>query len=200
MEPAYPPRVAHLKNRNWGCTLPALGLFGFFAWAGLEGALAGYAGPLQWAALAFVLWLFWRILKDQLWARVRLIPIYERHLPHAQTFCHGDHAARNLLRLDEMARVRGQKGFSDYGFADRLMDEPHVWFEPAEGLATVSAMLAALVDDPNTVDDPPGVMGDLERMQSALTRATREGTRFSWILEIGEGTSGLVWERRQAFP
>lgn len=99
-----------------------------------------------------------------------------------------------------MARRRGQKGFSDYGFADRLLDEPHAWFDADEGLGTVGAMLAELVQDPESVDDPHGVMGDLERIQCALAGAARDGTRFSWILELGSGTSAMVWERRQAFP
>jgi hypothetical protein len=43
------------------------------------------------------------------------------------------------------------------------------------------------------------VLDDLERIKAALTAATENGIRFALLVEVGGGTSGLVWERRKAW-
>lgn len=59
---------------------------------------------------------------------------------------------------------------------DALPDEE--WFEPAEGLATVQALLAHLQNEPNDVPEPGRIIADLEVVAAALMAAQDAGSRF----------------------
>lgn len=199
LPPAYPPRYYQSRWRGLGCMLAPLAFFGLFVAGFIFTIVQQSAGIWQWVGLALALLLFSGMLclGIQSVRAVRIYPYYDQRLPGAETYLHGQALARNCLRLDALAKARGVKSISEFGFADPLAGETRPWHAAAEGLVTIRALLSAVHDHPESVDDAPRVLRELEIIREAFTRAQQAGVRFAFLLELGDGTSAQVWEIRQ---
>lgn len=61
---------------------------------------------------------------------------------------------------------------------EALADD-HVWWPPAEGLASVEALLQWVTEHPQKVDRPEAVTADLGEFKSVLEAAVRENVEFN---------------------
>ena len=52
------------------------------------------------------------------------------------------------------------------------------WFDPQEGLETIEVLLAYLRDKPNEIENPKGVMEDLEEFKKILEKSKNEGLKW----------------------
>ena len=161
----------------------------------------GGGGVLQVLGLGLVSWFLFSIIKNHIkaWRNARIFPYYNKHLPKSGTFLSGQAILRNCLRLDQLADEKGIRSISSYGFPDALIGETVVWHDAADGLKTVDGLLKAVSEKPETVDDAPAVISELEKIHSAFERAQTNGAKFSFLIEDMGGTSRLVWERRKGF-
>ncbi|MBT9586332.1 hypothetical protein IV102_23520 [bacterium] len=75
-----------------------------------------------------------------------------------------------------------------------------VWRPASDGLVTVEALIQAVRNQPDTVNDSATVLLELERLRQGLRAAQDQDTPFSWLIEHGSVTSALVWERRGGHP
>lgn len=197
--PGYPPRY-YEQRAGFGKMFTGVVLFlgllaGVFGWAICQDARSVSA----WIGLGLVLLILSGVVGGQLADRyaVRIFPYYDKQLPGAGTYLSGQALARNCLHLDRLAAERGLKSISEFGFNDPLVGETVVWHDPAEGLAAISGLRAAVAARPETVDAAPEVISELGKIQSAFEKACREKVRFAFLLELGHSTSALVWEIRK---
>jgi hypothetical protein len=153
----------------------------------------------QWLGLSLTLFLAGTVIVSAINSvrLVRIYPYYDQRLPGAETYLSGYAIARNCLRLDALAQARGVKSISEFGFADPLADETRPWHEASAGLASINAILDAVQDKPDSVDDAARVLRELELIRDAFVLAQRAGVRFAFLLELGDGTNARVWEIRQ---
>lgn len=214
LEPGYPPRYYQQRYSGWGCIALGVAILGSFAalltaslWVGSVHGLWWDDRPGLWLGVAALLTLAWVVSMGVAvvrgWIRssreVRIIPYYDRPLPQADTFLSGLALARNCLHLDRLARARGVRAISDFGFNDPLRGEQVVWHDAKTGLPTITALLRAVAEEPDAVDDAAAVSGELEKIRHAFERASTSGIRFAFLVEIGSGTSGQVWEVRGGY-
>ena len=59
------------------------------------------------------------------------------------------------------------------------IEDDHVWWPPAEGLASVQALLKWVSENPKKVHRPDDVTADLVGFRSVLEAAVRENTEFN---------------------
>lgn len=179
--------------------LAPLAFFGLFVAGFVCTIVWQSAGTWQWIGLGLALLLFGGVLYMGIQSvrAVRIYPYYDQRLPGAETYLHGQALARNCLRLDALAKVHGVKSISEFGFADPLAGETRPWHAAAEGLATIDALLSAVNENPESVDDATRVLRELEIIREAFTLALQTGVRFAFLLELGDGTNAQVWEIRQ---
>jgi hypothetical protein len=102
-------------------------------------------------------------------------------------------------RKEDMDRLAGEYGltsleaFESYdpgdvaGFFEGEEDEapgmpPVQWFQAADGLNAVRALVAHLKGYPDALADPDGVLDDLARIESNLLLAERAGVRFRFAV------------------
>lgn len=196
MDSAYP--TAH--SYPWGLILFAvLAMLGTFGFASLVVDLPSRPG--NWLGLAMCGYFLYgsgcslTAERDD-----RLILLYERGVPGTDTFLSGHALARNGLRLDAMARRAGAIAFSDFGFPDPLVGVKVFWLPARDGLATVNALIGAVDAQCDCVDNPSAVLQELVRLREGLQLAELERVRFSFLIETGNCTSELVWERRGGRP
>ncbi len=109
----------------------------------------------------------------------------------------GKSVARAIDKLNTMAEALDLKPLEAFlgqaignvgDMLDDDMDLPDgedgvaVWFEPADGLATIQGLTAALRADPTLVKRSDDVLEDLQGFQSALETAAKSGAK--WHLAI----------------
>jgi hypothetical protein len=107
-------------------------------------------------------------------------------------------------RLEKIAKKRKVKGLFDFfsmtredAIADVLggdpddpstFDEaevpPEQWFDPAEGLETVHALLDYVRNDGRKIKDPERVAEDLKVFESVLSRAAKEDLKWYLAQDI----------------
>lgn len=215
LEPGYPPRYYQQRHSGWGCIALAVAILGSFAallaaslwlgsvhglwWDDRRGLWLGVAALL---ALAGVVYMGVAFVREAIRSsrEVRIIPYYHRPLPEADTYLSGVALARNCRHLDRLARARGVRAISDFGFNDPRWGEQVVWHDAKTGLPTITALLQAVAEEPDAVDDAPAVSAELEKIRHAFEHASTSGIRFAFLVEIGSGTSGQVWEVRGGYP
>jgi hypothetical protein len=201
LKPAYPEY--YYRNRWRGLGTYLVIILGLTSFTFLYGLVLLVGVGTGWQVFGFCPSLF--LLCLFLWGEwrgrklIRVIPIYDSHVPEADTFLTGFALARNCTRLDALAQRCGAKRVSAFGFNDPLYGETFVWHDASECLRTVETLIASLNTEREAVDDIDAVLSDLDRVKSALAAATEKGVRFALLVEVGEGTSGLVWERRKAW-
>ncbi len=125
---------------------------------------------------------------------VAVVPYFERRVGEIDTFCRGKSLARRMNEIDAQARALELTPLSDFGWNDDLAGELLVWHEPAEGLATVHALLAFYQDDPAAEHN---LIDDLKSLAQALASAEAKAIRFCLLLRHGDVTSGQEWDARK---
>jgi hypothetical protein len=110
---------------------------------------------------------------------------------------------KTIEKLDRIARQLGVKPIVEFGRDDPPPDLPQeaqlamlincwdeerwgarpepLWYDPAEGLATVRAILAYLDDHPRTIRSG---LDELKEMEQALQSAAEVGVRFHVYFDI----------------
>ena len=170
-----------------------------FVWTGIGGAgvlLGAYpflVGQFMWSglfALPLMGWLFVGMAKQLLGPYpVRIIPLYQQPVEGAETYLRGHALAAHFERLERLAE--GFAPLSDFGFADPLHGEVIRWHSPQDLLASVTRLK-------HKVDDPP-LRNDLAALERGLELAAEAGTKIALIVEFGDVTNAIVWERRAAY-
>lgn len=64
------------------------------------------------------------------------------------------------------------------------VDGDAVWFEPADGMAAIDALIAALSSEPERVEDTAGVLEDLADYRNALENADAAGAKWHLAIDI----------------
>jgi hypothetical protein len=105
-------------------------------------------------------------------------PYFESPVGDIETFGHGRALARRHCELDALACRHGVAPLSSFGFADDLEGETLVWHDPADGLATVEALLGALSGPGCEIPRREPIVADLKRVADALAKAHAKGIRF----------------------
>jgi hypothetical protein len=113
------------------------------------------------------------------------------------TYCSGQHLARHVLELDELARALGVTPLSEFGWNDDMCGEALVWHDSAIGLKSVNAILAHLHGEEFLDGEQIGVIDDLKRIADALSRTHQAGIRFCLILQHGDATNAMEHEQRK---
>lgn len=94
------------------------------------------------------------------------------------------------LDIDSLESFMGQSADE---FADMLGEEIEMeegadgdaaWFEPAEGLAAIDALIAALSSDPERLDNTADVLEDLAGYKDALEQAEAAGAKWRLAIDI----------------
>jgi hypothetical protein len=112
----------------------------------------------------------------------------------------GKALARNMDTLELICQQAGVRSLMDFysestdetaehlaeeldeSLAEALDGIPLVWFEPAEGLATVRALRSALLQ--RTDDWVEAMRDDLDALERVLVRAQTAGTRFRLRIDL----------------
>ena len=88
--------------------------------------------------------------------------------------------------IDDLARSLGVTPFAELGDDDEADDERPAsempWFDAADGLRTVQAILGALDSDPSALPDSEYVRYDLEDVRDVLTAASENRVRFRFAM------------------
>jgi len=126
--------------------------------------------------------------------------VVEGEDPGFDIFVNGRALARYEDALERVALRLGVKPLIEFFSADEnsmslLIEEgagnpelirrlpPPQWYAPADGLATVRALVAALRDDPQQLGtEGPQVLGELEEYERVLEKTMRAGLR--WHLAV----------------
>jgi hypothetical protein len=121
-----------------------------------------------------------------------IYPEFDPPLPVEESGTTGEFLARHSEALDDLAIAAGQKPFTAFGDTrdipedfdgppeelDDILGPWTEWFDPAEGLATVRALVRHLKANPTTLRKLDGVLDELEDLARDLAVAEQEGVRF----------------------
>jgi hypothetical protein len=124
-----------------------------------------------------------------------IYPVFEPKLTGAKFDALGEVLAANFEALDKIARAARLTPFTAFadnrrvpddfdGDPDELaevMGEWTEWFDPAEGRAAMQALADLVKADPKAakrLDDPAGVIVELEEMARVLAVAASKSVRF----------------------
>lgn len=147
-----------------------------------------------------LLWHFARALWVYVTDRPRIVPYYTKQPGNVRpasdasraAFHGGVRLAAGLSRVDEVARQRGLKPLSAFGFDDDVLGQRPQWHDPAEGLRTVAAIIDSLPESDSAT-------ADLRAIRDALADAVAGRVSFCLILRYGadDFISGHEMERRE---
>ena len=105
-------------------------------------------------------------------------------------FINGKSLAKETRRLNKVARLLDLRPIDDYAIYDEAdvdlgaggaADE---WFSVDEGIAWAAALLVKLGSEPTLVENPSGVVADLEECIAVLERARAAGARWRFALDF----------------
>lgn len=199
---AYPRKFYDIRQNSWGCLAFPLCLMCIFAAMYISNIWNGQRWWLQIIGLISVVFIIQFLIREQItaWREARIYPMFDRKVS-TTTFRHGQAVLRNLLYLDKLAHQKGVPGFIAYGFPNPLRGETVTWHIPEQGMETINALIEAVEDQPEAVNDPERVLADLKRMQETFSRARDCNARFSFLLEeMRDGHSPMIWEQLKGYP
>ena len=87
----------------------------------------------------------------------------------------------NFVRagIEEVSEFHADEGLDTDEMAEAMADLPPTeWVEPAEGLATVSALLQRLREEPHQISNQERVVKALDQLHRLLVAAQKQGARF----------------------
>jgi hypothetical protein len=163
------------------------------------------------AVVALYLWFFVWTLRKHAGRRPRVVPYFEQKYfrsgdPSRKTaeeswsaFSAGAGIAADLPRLDELAGQLRVAPLSSFGFGDDLLKQQPQWSDLADGLRTLSALIAKLREPEGARSFDATTVTDLQTLAAALEKARESQNRFSLVLRYGadDAMSGVEMERRQ---
>lgn len=201
----YPARFAGERRTAIRWTLSFIGplfllaLFGSICAAYAVSVFRGGKGSLLLCGLLGLAAYFGLILVLGLRvaAQTTIVPYFQKPLGDIHTFAQGHAVARSCQALDGLAAGLGLTPLSAFGFNDDLAGETVNWHPPAQGLATISGLLAALRDHPETIPRQDRLIKELTAIEHALQKAVACDVPFCLLLRTADVTSSLEWERRQ---
>lgn len=122
----------------------------------------------------------------------------ERDISEFDPYVNGhalSHAERKLERIARKLNVTPLMNFfsqnpknaaafvESEGIDPEEIDIPdETWFDSADGLKTIDALLGHLNENPSAISSPDGIVAELKEWQAVLKRAADEGVR--WHLEV----------------
>jgi hypothetical protein len=121
---------------------------------------------------------------------VIILPYFKETVGHIETFIGGKVLARRVCMLDAMAAELGLTPISAFGYKDDLNGEELTWHDPERGIETISGLLRKLHRGPDSIDDAPNIISDLDKIHDALRAARKKGIPFCFIVRRGSGASG----------
>lgn len=116
-----------------------------------------------------------------------LLPILETQIVGVDPFnIEGKDLAAAWSAIDDLARELGVTPFADLGDDDDSDEDCPAsetpWFDAADGLRTVTAILGALDANPNALPGAEFVRDDLKGVREVLTAAAKNGVRFRFSM------------------
>jgi hypothetical protein len=200
-EREYPERHYVALASAWRYAVVAIAATGTLA-VGLTLGAVFDGVPTALAAIACAAFLLFGLLGGigglyDTWRYVRIIPYFQRRVGEIDTFLAGEALARRLRCLDRLAAFCGVTPLSEFGFNDDLRNEPLLWHPADHGLQSVHALLSALEEKSDVVEDRAVLVRDLQKLEHALSRAAQQGIPFCLLLRHGNATSGHEWSVRQ---
>lgn len=196
------PQLHHERIRSArNYSIIAAGVTGGLLICGITGSVFDYVPPLVTAFFGAVFILYGLIVGlgsiHDTKRYVQVIPYFQRRLGGIDTFLAGKTMVRYLAQLDLIATNQNVRPISAFGFADDLLGEEVVWYDPTVGLQSICAIQCALTQSnvPDTIGRP--LLSDLSKWQHALELAAAEHVAFSVLLRHGNSTSGHEWDVRQ---
>ena len=131
---------------------------------------------------------------------VMIYPMINIDAEWAESETDGKMLGKAMLRLEKIAKKKKVKPLFQFYSMDReqficdvlggdpddpeSFDESEVenetWFDPNEGLETIGVLLDYLRDKPKKIENPEGVIEDLEEFQKILEKAKNE--ELKWYL------------------
>jgi hypothetical protein len=116
-----------------------------------------------------------------------LIPLLESRISGVDPYnIEGKALAASWPGIDDVARSLGVTPIGEFGDDDDSDDESPAtdlpWFDAADGLRTVTALLDALDSDPELLPDSEFVRYDLEDVRNVLSAAVERQVRFRFSM------------------
>jgi hypothetical protein len=134
--------------------------------------------------------------------RPRIVPYFNRCLHCGDqtwpTFKSGFAIAKNLPHLDELAKQASVRALSEFGFADDFYHQALEWYQPAEGIRTMSALTALLRGAPHQEAWYLTTLAELDSLAGVLAKAESAGAKFCFLVRLGSdlAISGAEMNRR----
>lgn len=120
----------------------------------------------------------------------------EREIPGFDPFVNGKAVARAGDFTESTAKRLGVKPLMEFFSVDEeaaalaeesgvdSADVPEQWFDPADGLITVRALITELEAHPSSVKGAANILEDLHEFESVLTRANEQKVRWSLAFDF----------------
>jgi hypothetical protein len=199
----YPPQYYEEVARSRAFAIRAVGVTGVCAVIAGISALRS-EGPLLFASITAAVFFFTLAasiggIVDSA-RHVRLMPYYRRRVGETDTFLAGQALARNFRDLEWLAGEARVPPFSRFGFADDLAGQTVVWYPAVELLVTVRGLAEVVRTEPEAVRDAEAVLHDLARWEAAFVRAADQDIELALLIQFGNSTSGMEWDRRIGDP
>ncbi|MBI4751786.1 MAG: hypothetical protein HY774_25160 [Acidobacteria bacterium] len=140
-------------------------------------------------------WMFGKLLLTV--HRFRVVPYYNRRIedPNIDTWLTGEAIFQNLKNLDDLCDQAGVQRMTGFGFLDDLDGDKMTWHNALDGLVTTRTLINHLYTEES---DTTSLLGELERIEYALTQAASKDIQFAFILRpVDGGTCSQEMEIRQ---
>ena len=125
----------------------------------------------------------------------RIHPYYERRLPEAGTFLHGERIAKDLPILEKLAREAGRHPLTSLHFSPLPIDRKTLRWNLAEDrIKVIQAQIALVSDCWRHFEDPRLLTEEFERILLALRCAKSLDVRFTLVRKYGNSTNLMEWE------
>lgn len=123
--------------------------------------------------------------------------VLDKPIPDFDTFVNGKNVAREIPRLNRMARdldiptfddlvsydpAELQEMAEDFGVENPIEAPPEKWFSAAEGIQWIDSLRQHINQNPDTIKNPSGIIEDLQEYHAVLAKAQEVGAR--WHLAI----------------
>lgn len=140
-------------------------------------------------------WMFGTFLRTV--HHFRVVAYYNRRIedPNIDTWLTGEAIFQNLKYLDDLCDQTGIQRMTEFGFLDDLDGDKLTWHQALDGLVTIRTLINHLYTQES---DTTSLLGELEKIEYALTQAASKNIQFAFTLRpVNGGTSGQEMEIRQ---
>ena len=118
----------------------------------------------------------------------------ENEIPDFDSYVNGRGLARSEEQLSQLAKSKSLTPLMEFfgvspdefyelggkpgEVSEEDLEANNLWFNPEDGLSTVEALLAAIVETPKAVENPEQVVSELEEWKVVLQHAISNSTRW----------------------